>query len=64
MKEDDLAKLGIGRKLLAFCPDKLTILVKQLIAKASREINLLRDRILEIYSRVNMDVRANHSTTD
>ena len=66
MKEDDLAKLGIERKLLAFCPDKLTALVQQLIAKASGEVNLLRDRILEVYKLQPSEYgcKVNYSTTD
>ncbi|KAF9237792.1 hypothetical protein BU15DRAFT_62986 [Melanogaster broomeanus] len=47
MKKDDLAQLDVVRKRLVFHPDRLAALVQQLTPKATDEIDLLRDRLLE-----------------
>lgn len=55
VKFQDLEKVGVRRKLLAFDDSKVTNLTEGLTESAKTEIMDLRLRLKKIYARVNMD---------
>jgi hypothetical protein len=56
LKEDHLKKLGIVRKWMKLDYDKLEALALNMSQKTKEEISLLKDQLLELYARVNMNV--------